>query len=313
MNIALLHLDAVMSGSLDPMQKSPQLSLVAFALLRLFDFWIYYITLALLFCFSGFKKAKAKAETAKQMGLRYRVPNLVSALIEFQKAQCFFMIAVQAAAIIILREGGFQAKTLQQLSNSYSAVTLISICGFLPVVFTLVNLHGAGKSSWYLITLSVITVVISGVTAFTSRHFNPSPNDLSFLQHNTGGWASCGNKDPTTFCLSPRAIDPFSYAGGVEHTFIYCIIVLFFVILDKSRKSRTLPLATNKLFDHSFLQPKKSTSKRKSRFTVMSRFSIIPSHLSHLEPSTRKRLGDLLYGGSITKVVSLALPPGPLD
>ncbi|KAL9023733.1 MAG: hypothetical protein Q9196_007012, partial [Gyalolechia fulgens] len=101
----------------------------AFALLRLFDFWIYYITIALLFCFSGLEKAKAKAETARQMGLRYRVPNLVSALFEFHKAQCFFMMAVQTAAIITVRQGGFEAKTLQQLYNSYSAITLVSICG----------------------------------------------------------------------------------------------------------------------------------------------------------------------------------------
>lgn len=273
------------------------IALVAFALLRLFDFWIYYITIALLFCFSGFKKAKAKAETAKQMGLRYRVPNLISALIEFQKAQCFFMIAVQAAAIIVVRGGGFQAQTLQQLSNTYSAITLISICGFLPVVLTLVSLHGVGKSSWYIIALSVISVVLSGVTAFTSRHFNPSPNDLKFLRDASGGPASCGNKDPTTFCLSSSTVDPFEYPGGVKHTFIYCIIILFFLILDKSRNSRILSRAKNKLLDHDSLQSRKPTpQKQKSRFTVLARLSTTPSYLSNLEPSTKKRLGNLLYG-----------------
>ncbi|KAI4247880.1 MAG: hypothetical protein L6R42_009494 [Xanthoria sp. 1 TBL-2021] len=147
------------------------IALVAFALLRLFDFWIYYITIAVLGCIRGLEKAKVKADWAKQYALRHRVPNLISSLFEFQKAQCFFMIAVQVAAIIIAKRGGFDAKTLQQLSNSYSAITLVAICGYLPVVLTLLNLHGAGQDSWYIIALSTITVVIAGITAFTTKRF----------------------------------------------------------------------------------------------------------------------------------------------
>ncbi|KAI4175135.1 MAG: hypothetical protein LQ343_001896 [Gyalolechia ehrenbergii] len=275
------------------------IALVAFALLRLFDFWIYYMTIALLFCFSGFQKAKTKAEKAKQMGLRYRVPNLVSALFEFHKAQCFFMIAVQAAAIITVRGGGFQAKTLQQLSNSYSAITLVSICGYLPVVFTLVNLHGAGKSSWYIIALSSITVVISGVTAFATQHFDPSPNDLTFLRDITGGWASCGNKNPTTFCLSPPTVDPFGYAGGAKHTFVFCIIVLFLLIVDKSRKSRSASVFTDTCLKHSALRSKSPTShirRTLTQLSVLSRLSAVPSYFSILNSSRKRTLGNLLYG-----------------
>ncbi|KAI4253845.1 MAG: hypothetical protein L6R42_007429 [Xanthoria sp. 1 TBL-2021] len=211
------------------------IALVAFALLRLFDFWIYYVTIAVLGCVRGFERAKVKADWAKQSALRHRVPNLISSLFEFQKAQCFFMIAVQVAAIIIAKRGGFDAKTLQQLSNSYSAITLVAICGYLPVVFTLLNLHGAGQDSWYIIALSTITVVIAGITAFTTKRFVPSTNDLLDLCNVTGSWASCGNRNPTTFCLSHHTVDPFNYSGGAKHIFIFCIVVLSFVVLDKFR------------------------------------------------------------------------------
>ncbi|KAL8767426.1 MAG: hypothetical protein Q9194_005993, partial [Teloschistes cf. exilis] len=218
--------------------------LVAWAFLRLFDFWLYY-ALLVFFLLVDRNQAYERAERIKRTNLRYRIPNLISALIEFQKAQCFFMIAVQIAAIIIARKGGFGAQTLQQLSNSYSAITLLAICGYLLVVVTLVNLHGAGKSSWYLMVLSTITVVVSGVTLFTTRKFNPAAGDVAHLYNVTGHWASCGFHDPTTWCLDRQKVDPFSYPGGTEQTFIFCLIVLAFLFLDELR---TLPLIRKRLW-----------------------------------------------------------------
>ncbi|KAL8664449.1 MAG: hypothetical protein Q9202_002999 [Teloschistes flavicans] len=212
------------------------IALTAWALLRHFYFWLYYALLGFFLLVSP-DQAYEKAGRIRRMNLRYRIPNLISALVEFQKAQCFFMIAVQVAAIIIARKGGFQAQNLQQLSNSYSAMTLLAICGYLPVLFTLLNLHGAGKSSWYLMVLSTITVIISGVTVFTTRRFDPAPVDLAHLYNITGHWASCGFHDPTTWCLNHQTIDPFSYPGGAEHAFIFCTILLAFLFLDKLRTS----------------------------------------------------------------------------
>ena len=275
------------------------IALVAFALLRLFDFWVYYVLLGLLYCIPGIRNAKAQAEKARRMGLRYRVPNLISALFEFQKAQCFFMIAVQAAAIIVVHGGGFEAKNLQQLSNSYSAITLVAICGYLPVVFTLLNLHGAGKSSWYIIALSTITVIVSGVTAFSTRRFDPSANDLKYLRNLTGSWASCGSKNPTTFCLSSRTVDPFDYVGGVKHSFIFCIIILGLIVLDRLRTTRAFALARNKISDHQAL---KSTMSRPSKrwtataLSVVSKLSVVPSYYSRMDVIGKKALSDLIYG-----------------
>ncbi|KAL8925846.1 MAG: hypothetical protein Q9172_002050 [Xanthocarpia lactea] len=275
------------------------IALVAFALLRLFDFWIYYVTIALLGCVYGLQGAKAKAECTKKSGLRHRVPNLISALFEFQKAQCFFMIAVQAAAIIVVKQGGFEARTLQQLSNSYSAITLVAICGYLPVVFTLLNLHGAGKASWYIILLSTITVIISGITAFTTKRFAPSSNDLVGLHNVTGSWASCGSRNPTTFCLSPHTVDAFNYGGGAKHIFIFCIVVLGFVVMDKVRISRTILPAKAPTKEIRYPQ-RINTASLKQRaatgFSTLSRLSIVPSYYSNLDNRTKKAVINLIYG-----------------
>ncbi|KAL8633104.1 hypothetical protein Q9189_001182 [Teloschistes chrysophthalmus] len=212
------------------------IAIAAWAVLRLFDFWLYYALLGFFLLVSR-DQAYERAERNGRMNLRYRIPNLISALIEFQKTQCFFMIAVQVAAIIIAHRGGFEAQTLQQLSNSYSAITLLAICGYMPVALTLVSLHGAGKSSWYLMMLSTITVVVSGVTLFTTRKFDPAPGDLAHLYEITGRWASCGYHNPTMWCLDRQEVRPLSYPGGAEHTFIFCVIVLALLFLDKLQTS----------------------------------------------------------------------------
>ena len=275
------------------------IALVVFALLRLFDFWIYYVTIAIFGCARGFQRAKVKAEWARQSGLRHRVPNLISALFEFQKAQCFFMIAVQVAAIIIAKRGGFKATTLQQLSNSYSAITLVAICGYLPVIFTLLNLHGAGQDSWYIIGLSAITVVIAGITAFTTKRFVPSPKDMMDLHNITGSWPSCSNRNPTTFCLSHNTVDPFNYSGGAKHIFIFCIIVLIFLVLDKLWNSRSL--LSVKATTNDTGGPRRITTiaikqRTATGFSTLSRLSVIPIYYSNLDIKTKKTMKTIIYG-----------------
>ncbi|KAL8688380.1 MAG: hypothetical protein Q9218_005696 [Villophora microphyllina] len=273
------------------------IALSAWALLRLFDFWIYYALLGF-FLLVNRSDAYEKAGRVRRLNLRYRIPNLISALVEFHKAQCFFMIAVQVAAIIIARTGGFQAQTLQQLSNSYSAITLVAICGYLPVIVTLLNLHGAGKCSWYLMALSTITVVISGVTVFTTRTFDPNPIDLAYLYNVTGPWASCGFQNPTTWCLNPQTVDPFSYPGGAEHTFFFCIIVLAFLFLDKSRILLLLRKRVGTPDElQSGLGPTKSGNQRRAtQQSTLSRLSSVPSMYDKLTGKSKKRLSNILYG-----------------
>lgn len=61
------------------------------------------------------------------------------AMVDFQKAQCFFIIPIQAAALIAISapDKVLAPTSLQQYSNDLYLLGLVGISGMLPVVFTL--------------------------------------------------------------------------------------------------------------------------------------------------------------------------------
>jgi hypothetical protein len=71
--------------------------------------------------------------------------ELVSTLIEFQKAQCYFTIPLMIAA---LSSGLFSLDFL----SSY-ALLPVTVNAFLPPVFTLILVHRYATRSWYLLGL----------------------------------------------------------------------------------------------------------------------------------------------------------------
>ena len=171
---------------------------------------------------------------AKQRAL----PRLASALVEFQKAQCYFMIAVQIAAMVTISKHLLQSTNLQQLYNNWEAVRYISLSGFLPVTFNLLCLHSVGKRSSYLILLSTVTIAVSAATLFRTGAFSAGDNDIVELQNQsqTSSLSECGYHDPTVYCFSPFFDDgnPFS---SLNDTFAYSLTILILLYLDmlKSR------------------------------------------------------------------------------
>ncbi|KAL8830012.1 MAG: hypothetical protein Q9191_001676 [Dirinaria sp. TL-2023a] len=122
------------------------------------------------------------ARTIHMKAKERALPRLAAALVEFQKAQCYFMIAVQIAAMVTISDGRLQSTSLQQLYNNWVAVGVISGSGFLPVTFNLLCLQSTGKRSWYLTLLSTITV--EGMKAANYRFL--SPWTLTRTDGNTG-------------------------------------------------------------------------------------------------------------------------------
>ena len=90
---------------------------------------------------------------------------LLSALVDFQKAQCFFMLTFQPAIIIAAQKGGLLAKSWQEYFENDDKLGNIALAGFLPVTFVLFTLHKAGMRSLYVLFLSICTVVVAGVTS----------------------------------------------------------------------------------------------------------------------------------------------------
>lgn len=88
------------------------------------------------------------------------------------------MLAVQIAAMVTVSRGQLEPINLQQLYNNWEVVHVVSISGFLPVTLVILSLHSVGKKSWYLTTLSIVTVGVSIGTLFMTGSFSPTLKDM---------------------------------------------------------------------------------------------------------------------------------------
>ena len=217
------------------------ITLVAFVLLKAFDKWIYYTVVFLYYIFwplgcffpFGLNRIKQKARAVQKKTTRY-LPPLKSALVEFHKAQCFFMLAIEIAAQIVVANDSVGSNNLQGLYNNYSLIGNVSISGFLPITFTLLCLFRSGMKSWFLLLLSTCTVAISAVTLFTTGKFNPSAKHIEILRTASSNYTDCGLLSPTTHCLDPSSVSDittFDYGGGAM--LLFSLLVLGLVFLDR--------------------------------------------------------------------------------
>lgn len=184
----------------------------------------------------GYSKAKKIAQRIRNNARNKHLPSLTGALTEFQKAQCFFMLAINIAALVNRNKGGFQPNSLQQLYNTYILIKSISISGYLPVTFTLFTLHLVDMVSWYLLVLSITTVIVSIATLFVIGNFSPSQDDLNYLSQQAlkGGPTSCGTNNPGVYCYSPvggaQSADSTDPASGAYSMLGFCLVVLILLI-----------------------------------------------------------------------------------
>ena len=166
-------------------------------------------------------------------------------MIEFQKAQCFFMLAINIAAQVNRGVGGFQPNSLQQLYNNYVFIKAISISGYLPITLILFVLHTVDMVSWYLIILSVLTVAVSVATLVDIGNFAPTQADMDYLsqQAAASGTPECGNRDLLVYCLNPLGNSyGVSQDGDVEgdpttgafSILAFCLFVLVLLILEQA-------------------------------------------------------------------------------
>lgn len=188
----------------------------------------------------GYSKAKKIAQRVRNNSRNKHLPSLTGALAEFQKAQCFFMLAINIAALVNRNSGGFQPNSLQQLYNTYILIKSISISGYLPVTFTLFTLHLVDVVSWYLLVLSILTVLVSIATLFVIGKFSPSQDDLNYLSQQalSGGPDSCGTKNLLVYCYSPLGgaaedYDSINPASGAYSMLAFCLVVLILLIANQ--------------------------------------------------------------------------------
>ena len=212
----------------------------------------------------GLENVKETARKAQTSLHRYQ-PAIISATVEFHKAQCFFMLAIGIAGIIVLRQGSLEDGTLQSLVN-YDLVGVISVNGILPVTLTLLCLHTVRMHSWYMLIISTCTVVLSTVTFFLSGNFSPSAKDIGKIEAATNfTYPRCGNKDPSRYCLNADYSLISASISSSDHNWavIFSLVILGLLVLDYCGL-QDLPLLQRffkRIFNRveSFVKPKPRT------------------------------------------------------
>ncbi|KAL8721026.1 MAG: hypothetical protein Q9181_007795 [Wetmoreana brouardii] len=200
----------------------------------------------------GWTGASTRSEEVNHMAQKH-LSRLSIALTDFQKSQCFFMIATNIAALVVVSRGGLEPQSLQQIYNCWIFLKVIAVDGFLPITFTLTNLYLVGMLSWYIILMSTLTVALSISTFAAVGKFNPSKNEMDKLKEiaASSGPQECSFKQPGVYCYNPISLgrgasnfdsDAYSILG-------FCLVVLVLMI---GHRSKTHELALVRRLPQSF-------------------------------------------------------------
>ncbi|TWU78243.1 hypothetical protein ED733_008109 [Metarhizium rileyi] len=158
-------------------------------------------------------------------------------LVEFQEAQCFFMLASQIAVLwSTSHSAALESHTLRSLIQNTSVSGMVSSTGILPVVIGMWSLQRMHKCSPWNFVLSVVTVIVSEVALYQTRDV-PSIDKIVPMDYN--GWpASCGfSAPPLIYCgLSTTEFYTQVLTRGGPMFFLqwsnpYCLVLFGMVIL----------------------------------------------------------------------------------
>lgn len=183
----------------------------------------------------GLERIRKTAGRAQARLHRYQ-PAIKSAAVEFHKAQCFFMLSIGIAGQIVLRQRSLEDGSLQSLVN-YTLVGIISVNGVVPVTMTFLCLHTVRMHSWYLLILSICTVVLSTTTLSKAQEFAPSAQYIGKLEAASNStYPKCGYKDPSIFCLTDDygLTAPSTGLAGGEGGWavVFSLVILGLLVLE---------------------------------------------------------------------------------
>jgi len=176
---------------------------------------------------------------------------LMSMLVEFQEAQCFFMLATQIAVLISFRNQSkfYEPENSAQLDMDNYLGQLIGAAGLIPVSIVMFTLNNGGMNSWYILFLSGITLAISSATVIlstTSENFGDNGAEYAgFYELPT--LQACGNHPPPIVFCDTVWFKSTNLQGFLQDVLAYIYIgpiIIFSIILIQFLLS--LPLVSHK-------------------------------------------------------------------
>ena len=104
-----------------------------------------------------------------------RILNLITALVDFQKCQCYFILAIEVATLVLVARGSVAVEkggVNIDFAPTYDVMFTIPLAmsGFVPVIFALVCISHYGRLSAPHILLSVLAVVVSTISLAMTGH-----------------------------------------------------------------------------------------------------------------------------------------------
>ncbi|KAL8852646.1 MAG: hypothetical protein Q9221_002526 [Calogaya cf. arnoldii] len=184
----------------------------------------------------GWNAAESRSQSLNRVAQKH-LSRLIAALTDFHKAQCFFMLAINIAVLVVIQRGGFEPQSLQQIYDTYVFLQVLAVNGFLPITFTLTNLYLVGMLSWFLVLLSTVTVALSVATLASVGHFDPNETDMKSLATlaASGGPEECDGKQPGIYCMRTMGLNwgSPSFNGGhsdAYRTLGFCIANLVLLV-----------------------------------------------------------------------------------
>ena len=177
------------------------ISILAWFLLKLWGSGVYYSSLAYGLYRHGYETAYDEAQAIRNKWV-HKKDRITEGLIEFHKAQCFFMLAIQAASLIAKHGTLLDRSDLQQIHNDSAFINVLSVGGHLPITFVLYTIRTTGHKSWYLLLLSTCTVALSAAALLTVGYSAPSIVSTGYQ------YTDCGDVNPTALCLETEFTIP---------------------------------------------------------------------------------------------------------
>ena len=138
--------------------------------------------------------AKSTQPKRRSRGPEHHSIVINATLADFHKTQCYFVIALQVAALVISYSGTI-ATSATPLDKHF--LLLVSANGLIPVVLTFYTLMTFGEKSWYMIVLSGVAVLLSSGTGTALVVDNLG--DVGPASE-IGNWPSCGYNSPINIC-----------------------------------------------------------------------------------------------------------------
>lgn len=153
---------------------------------------------------------------------------LISGLVEFQKAQAYFGITMQGAAILALSGDGsvFDAITYKRIGLTVAVLGDVAATGIVCITFGLYMLQKAKKTSWYVTALSLLATTLSTTTWTRTR--TPLGNLLPRGETDVK-LPSCGGfVTPVKFCTAATTID---FNSKFEAPIITCCTIMLLLLV----------------------------------------------------------------------------------